>query len=220
MKKIVFAIAFAMITFLGTAQENKTVYFSGANNFRIGYAGVLSSSDDKVQGGIDFGFNLIEFGVRPYKSGAISLGVDFMVESIGTEDGYYFNTVAHKTSVIPAVGMKEVRRSRADVCTFGLPLNFTQTIGGKLAVTVGATARINLNADTYVDYTNATDDRCSFSVYGIPTNRLTYDIHMAVTYDDFGIYAAYAPMKVFAPGAGPEFNFFTVGAIFRYQYDE
>jgi hypothetical protein len=213
MKKIVFAIAFAMISILGSAQE--TVYFDGVTNFRIGYAGVLNSSDNNLTGGIDFGLNLIEFGVRPYQSGAVSLGADFMVESFGVADGYYFNTAAHKTAIIPAIGMKEVSRSRATVCAFGLPLNFTQTFAGKLAVTVGATARINLNADTYVDYINATDDRCSYSVYGIPTNRLTYDIHLAVTYEDFGIYASYSPMKVFANGAGPDFNFFSVGAFFR-----
>lgn len=217
MKKIVLTIALAIISVLGaSAQDNGSVFFNGISNIRIGYAGVLNASDSKVQGGVDFGFNMIEFGVRPYASGAITLGADFNLDSFGTADGYYYNSAAHKTEVSPVLlGMKEVSRSRATVCTFGFPLNFTQTLGGKLAVTVGASANINLNADTYVDYLNATDDRCSYSVYGIPTNRLTYDIHLAVTYDDFGIYASYSPMKVFANGAGPGFNFFSVGVFFR-----
>lgn len=217
MKKIVFALAFAIISVLGaSAQESGSVYFDGISNLRVGYAGVLNSSDPNVKGGFDFGFNLIEFGFRPYESGAISLGADFVLDEFGTAKGYYYNSVAHKTEVIPALqNFKEVHRSRATVCVFGFPLNYTQTIGGKLAVTVGASAKVNINADTYVDYTNITGDNCSLSVYGIPTRRLTYDIHMAVTYDDFGICASYSPMKVFENGAGPGFNFFSVGVIFR-----
>lgn len=217
MKKVIFTIAFAIVSILGASaqEDNGVVYFNGISNIRIGYAGILNSSDSKVQGGIDFGFNLIEFGVRPYASGAFSLGADFMLDSFGTADGYYYNSAAHRTEVSPALlGMKDISRSRATICAFTFPLNFTQTIGGKLAVTLGAAAKINLNADTYVDYLNATDDRCSYSVYGIPTTRLTYDIHLAVSYDDFGIYASYSPMNVFANGAGPGFGFFSIGAIF------
>ena len=217
MKKIVFAIAFAIVSVLGaSAQENSSVYFDGISNLRFGYAGVLNSSDSNVTGGFEFGFNLIEFGFRPYESGAISLGADFMLDGFGAGKGYYYNTVAHKTQVSPALpGLKEIHRSRATVCAFGFPLNFTQSIGDKLAVTVGASAKVNINADTYVDYTSITDDNSTLSVYGIPTNRLTYDFHLAVTYDDFGIYASYSPMKVFSNGAGPGFNFFSVGVFIR-----
>ena len=216
MKKIVFTLAFAIISVLGASAQNSSVYFDGISNLRFGYAGVLNSSDPKVTGGFEFGFNMIEFGFRPYESGAISLGADFMLDEFGADKGYYYKTVAHKTEITPAlVNVKEIHRSRATVCAFGFPLNFTQTLGDKLAVTIGASAKVNINADTYVDFTNITDDNCTMSVYGIPTNRLTYDFHLAVTYDDFGIYATYSPMKVFEHGAGPDFNFFSVGLFIR-----
>lgn len=219
MKKFFIAIAFAFVSVIGVSaqeSENSSVYLNGISNLRFGYAGVLNSSDSKVNGGFEFGFNIIEFGVRPYESGAISLGADFILDEFSTEKGYYYNTVAHKTEVSPALpGFKEISGSRASVCAFGFPLNFTQRLGDKLEVTVGASAKVNINADTWVDYTNITDDRCTLSVYGIPTNRLTYDVHMAVSYENFGIYATYSPMKVFAEGAGPSFNFFSVGVILR-----
>ena len=219
MKKFLFTIALAVVSAIGVSaqeSESSSVYFNGISNLRFGYAGVLNSSDSKVNGGFEFGFNILEFGFRPYESGAISLGADFILDSFGTEDGYYFNTAAHRTEVSPALpGFKEISRSRATACAFGFPLNFTQRLGDKLEVTVGASAKVNINADTWVDYTNITDDRCTLSVYGIPTNRLTYDVHMAVSYDNFGIYATYSPMKVFAEGAGPSFNFFSVGVIIR-----
>ena len=181
---------------------------------RLGYAGLLNSTEANIPGGLDFGMNLVEFGVRPYESGAISLGIDLLMESFKAAKGCAFNSISHKTAVEPMTGIT-IDRSRATVLAFGAPLNFTQTIGGKLAITIGATAKVNLNADTYMDYTNTTGDNCSYSVYGITTNRLTYDIHAAITYDDFGIYGSYSPMKVFAPGAGPDFNFFSVGVIIR-----
>lgn len=216
MKKIVIAIAFAMISFLGFAQENETVYFDAVTNIRIGYAGVVNTSEENLQGGVDFGFNLIEFGVRPYATGAISLGVDFNLDSFHAADGYYFLTASHKTAIVPALNVfREVKRSRLEVINFGMPLNFTQTIGGKLAVTVGATAKINLDSDTFVSYLSATEDYNSLYTSGVKTQRFGYDIHLAVTYDDFGIYASYSPMKVFANGAGPGFNFFSVGVFFR-----
>ena len=217
MKKIILVAAFAVISVFGAfAQENASVYFDPVHNMRFGYAGVLNSSDNNLMGGFEFGLNLFEFGVRPYSTGAISLGADFIVDEFNAAEGNYFLSEAHKTAIVsPLLSFKDIRGSRAGVLAFAFPLNFTQTIGGKLALTLGASAKVNLNAETTTDYISVFDDRCSQTVAGIHTNRLTYDIHLAVTYDDFGIYASYSPMKVFENGYGPDFNFFSVGAIFR-----
>ncbi|MBP5302395.1 MAG: hypothetical protein J6Y88_04020 [Bacteroidales bacterium] len=215
MKKIILVAAFAMLTVFGAfAQDNdEKVYLNPVTNIRIGYAGVLNA-DKNLAGGVDVGVNMFEVGVRPYDSGKFSLGADVIFDSFRAKDGYYFNSVAHKTELVPGVGMKKLNNSHLNICSFAFPLNFTQTFGDKLNLTIGASAKVNLNADTSTEYTNATDDRSALSVYGVETRRISYDIHLSVTYDDFGIYASYSPMSVFQNGNGPAFSFFTVGAIF------
>lgn len=222
MKKIILVAVFAMLTVLGAfAQDfdenNGKTYCEPMQNMRFGYAGVLGASSNLV-GGFDFGFNIFELGVRPYNGGRISLGADFQIDVINAADGYYFSSASHKTNVVPATAdfnMLDVKNARFDLISFAFPLEFSQKFGDKVEFTIGASAKINLNADTYVRYKNATGDYCTLTVEGIRTRRLTYDIHLAITYDDFGVYASYTPMGAFTQEFGPAFSFFTVGAIFR-----
>lgn len=219
MKKIILIVAFAMLTVFGaTAQGKKDItYVDGVTNIRIGYTGVAQCDDKNLLGGVDFGFNIVEFGVRPYDNGKISLGVDFNLNVLNAAENYYFSSAYHKTALVPSLGVfNKVRNSRLEFLSFGVPLNFTNTFGGKLKMTVGASAKINLNADTNVSYTSITDDLTRTYVSGIETSRITYDIHVALVYDDFGIYASYAPMMMLK-GLGPDFSYFTVGAIFTHK---
>jgi len=216
MKKIICIVTLSMLTFLGAyAQEYNKAYFDAVTNIRIGYAGALTSSDTHLSGGLDLGVNILEFGVRPYETGAIRLGVDFMLDNFYATDGYHFSTLAHKTSLVPALLGANVKSSHVNILAFGAPLNFTQTFNDKLKLTIGATAKINLNAETYYRYETSAGDYTSINVTGVNTRRFSYDIHVAVDYNDFGIYASYSPMKVFESGNGPDFGFFSVGAIFR-----
>lgn len=215
MKKTILVLAFAMLTVFGAfAQDNGKTYLEPTQELRIGYAGALKSGSTNVLGGLDFGINILEMGVRPYETGRISLGVEFNYNYFNTADGYYFASAAHKTTVVPSI-FKHIKSANASVMYFGLPLNFAQTIGNNMEFSIGATAKFNLNADTFVRYKNDTDDYCTMSVEGIRTRRFSFDAHIAFTYDGFGVYASYSPMSVFEPGFGPSFGYFTVGAIFR-----
>lgn len=214
MKKIILVAAFAMMTVFGAFAQEAKAYCEPAQYMKFGYAGVLGATSN-VTGGFDFAVNILELGVRPYDSGRISLGADFQLDVFNAKEDYYFESASHKTAVVPAKGVFDVKRSNFDFLSFAFPLDFTQTIGGKLAITLGASARVNLNADTFTRYKSAAGDYCTFGVEGINTRRFTYDVHVAFTYDDFGVYASYNPLGAFADGYGPKFSFFTVGAIIR-----
>jgi len=219
MKKIILVVAIAMLTVFGaSAQEKKDkTYVDGVTNIRIGYTGIAQCADENLLGGVDFGFNIIELGVRPYDNGKISLGVDFNLNVLHAAENYYFNTADHKTALVPSLGIfNKVKSSSLDFISFGFPLNFTSTFGGKVALTIGASAKINLNAETNVRYVSITDDLTNTSISGIETSRFTYDIHIGLVYSDFGIYASYAPMMMLK-GFGPDFSYFTVGAIFTHK---
>lgn len=214
MKKIILSAALVLFTILGASAEDwgKT-YFNGATNVRLGYSMPVNASGSHLTGGFDLGLNLLEFGVRPYDNGAVSLGVDFMLDTFNAEEGYYFLSSAHKTAIIPSV--LDIKASRTEHLAFAIPLDFTHNFGNDLRISLGAAAKINLNSDTYMRYINATKDHCTSSVSGIYTNRLTWDVHMAVTYQEFGIYASYSPMKVYPESNGPSFNYLSVGVILK-----
>ena len=216
MKKILFVVAFAVISVFGaSAQSNDVVFAEVGQYIRLGYAGVANSSTSNLNGGFDLGVNIIEFGVRPYSTGAISLGADFMLDTFHPAKDHYFFTSGDLTVIVPSIFSK-IKYSTATVLALGVPLNFTQNIGGKLNITVGATAKVNMNASTRLVYSNSDNKKWNTErTSGIPTNRLTYDVHCAVDVNGFGIYASYSPMNIFESGHGPQFNMFSVGLIWK-----
>lgn len=215
MKKTILVIAFAMLTVFGASAQSKgKTYIEPAQEIRMGYAAAVKAGSANVTGGFDFGINILEMGVRPYETGRISLGAEFNYDYFNASDGYYFASAAHKTEVVPSI-YRQIKSANASLMYFGFPLNFAQSLGDKVELTIGATAKVNLNANTFVRYKSETDDYCTFSVEGIRTRRLSFDAHISLTYDGFGVYASYSPMSVFEPNFGPGFGYFTVGAIFR-----
>ena len=214
MKKIVLIIAIAMLSVFGaSAQRSDLVVAKAGSNLRIGYAGAANNSN--VAGGVDLGINIIEVGVRPYSTGTVALGADFLLDTYHPTSGKYFLSGGHSTAIVPSIFSK-IRYSTATVIAFGIPLNFTQRLSDNLAITVGAAAKINMNASTRLVYTNSDNKWNTDRVSGIYTNRVTYDIHCSVDVSGFGIYASYSPMNVFESGYGPNFEMFSVGLIFKH----
>lgn len=220
MKKIFFVVSIALLSVFGaSAQDYEKAYFTELTNVRLGYAGIAKTADSNLKGGFDLGLNILEVGVRPYRNGQISLGADFNLDTFKAAESYYFLSAAHKTAIAPSMGVfNKVKSSRLEALSFGFPLNFTNTIGDKLTLTIGASARINLDADTFVNYISATDDPTTTSVSGIRSKRFSYDVHLSIAYDGFGVYASYVPMNYFESGFGPSFSFFTVGVIILNNY--
>jgi hypothetical protein len=216
MKKIFLTVAVAMFAVLGaSAQDGDIVFAKSVQNIRIGYAGVANASNSNLAGGVDLGVNIIQIGVKPYSTGAITVGADFLMDTYHPTKDHYFLTVDHRTVIVPTIFTK-TKYSGSTVLGFGIPLDFTQKIGRNLAITLGAAARINLNASTRLVYADSDKKWHTERASGIHTNRVTYDLHCSVDVDGFGIYAAYAPMNVFEDGYGPSFNMFSVGLIFKH----
>lgn len=214
MKKVLFVIAFAMLTVIGaSAQRSDIVTAKAGSNIRVGYVGAANNSN--VAGGVDFGVNIIEVGVKPFSTSSLTLGADFLLDTYHPTSGKYFLSGGHSTAIVPSIFSK-IRYSTATVLGFGLPLTFTQRLTDKLSVSVGATARINMNASTRLVYTNSDNKWNTERASGIYTNRVTYDLNLSVDVDGFGIYASYRPMNVFESNHGPSYNTFAVGLIFRH----
>ncbi|MBR3030004.1 MAG: hypothetical protein IKH93_02490 [Bacteroidales bacterium] len=214
MKKVLFVIAFAMLTVIGaSAQRSDLVTAKAGSNIRVGYVGAANNSN--VAGGVDFGINIIEVGVKPFSGSSLTLGADFLLDTYHPTSGKYFLSGGHSTAIVPSIFSK-IKYSTSTVLGFGLPLTFTQRLTDKLSVSVGATARINMNASTRLVYTNSDNKWNTERASGIYTNRVTYDLNLSVDVDGFGIYASYRPMNVFEANHGPSYNTFAVGLIFRH----
>ncbi|MBR5736643.1 MAG: hypothetical protein IKX60_07630 [Bacteroidales bacterium] len=214
MKKILFSIAIAMFSVFGaSAQRSDLITSEIGSNLRVGYVG--SADNSNIAGGFDLGINIIEIGVNPYSGSALTLGADFLLDTYHPTSGKYFLSASHSTAIVPSIFSK-IKYSTATVLGLGIPLDFTQRLSDKLSVSVGASARINMNASTRLVYTNSDNKWNTERVSGIYTNRVTYDLHLSVDVDGFGIYASYRPMNVFEDGHGPSFNTFAVGLIFKH----
>ncbi len=214
MKKVLFVVAFAMLSvFVASAQRSDLVTAKVGSNVRLGYVGAANNSN--VAGGFDLGVNVIEVGVKPYSAGSLTLGADFLMDIYHPTSGKYFLSGGHSTAIVPSIFSK-IRYSTATVLGFGIPLNFTHRVSDKLSLTLGAAAKINMNASTRLVYSDSDNRWDTVRASGIYTNRVTYDVHFSVDVDGFGIYASYSPLDVFESGHGPSFNTFAVGLIFKH----
>lgn len=214
MKKVLFVIAFAMLTVIGASAQRSDLFTAKVgSNLRVGYVGAANNSN--VAGGFDFGINVIEAGVKPYSTGTLTIGADFLLDTYHPTSGKYFLSGGHSTAIVPSIFSK-IRYSTATVLGFGIPVTFTQRLTDKLSVSLGAAARVNMNASTRLVYTNSDNKWNTERASGIYTNRVTYDLNLSIDVDGFGIYASYRPMNVFESSHGPSFSTFAVGLIFKH----
>lgn len=169
----------------------------------------------------EFGFNLVEFAIHPYRSGtiAVGLGLDWDYYKLNSGRMWVPNgpdkSYIYTASVIEPWG--KIRQSTLSVMSFNIPLNFTQHFGS-LAISVGATAELNLAGihrfrGEYLG--NEVNNRKSGDYFSknIKTTLFTYDVHAVVAYGGLGLYFRYSPVSVLATEENPHFNTWTLGLI-------
>lgn len=208
----------------------------------------LTNSDADLRDKMGFfqsqqlGVNLVEFAVRPFEGGRLSLGVDFSSSWYQMNKDYMWYTYDYKflgavpvpkenglcVSIAPKelFAIKEVKQSTLAVSTFGFPLNFSYTFG-RFTVLGGGTLEVNLdgvNSFKGVDLNNnGIDDRRSGMFFSkkIGVNRVTFDVHAGFSYGGLGLYFKYNPLPKFYMGTvdgkevicGPQFQSWTVALI-------
>ena len=194
------------------------VGLKGPANLKDDQFGTNTTSFGRSQ---EFGFNLVEFAFHPYYKGTISIGADL--------DWDYYKLNAERmwvpsedktlisTMYVPDFWGK-IRQSTLSVMSFNFPLNFIHHFGA-LALSVGATAEVNLAGIHRFRGTdlagNDVNNRKSGPYFSksITTTRFTYDVHAAVAYGGLGLYARYSPVSVLASEGNPHFNTWTLGLI-------
>ena len=188
------------------------------------------------------GFNMLEVAVTPFDGGRFSLGADFSVNWYHLNKGLFWfphnppgdialpspkeNGVCADIAMEGFYGIYEVKRSTLSVCTFSVPLTFSYTFG-RVTMALGAALEVNLNGCTQfkgvsTDGSNIKDTSSGkFYSRNILTNRITFDVHAAISYGGLGLFAKFSPLPKFHKGVynnievtcGPQFQTWTVGLI-------
>ena len=169
-------------------------------------------------------FNLLGFVLRPGKSGhhALTLGVDLDWDNYRLDAAHMWVPEDQAVKIVPIgeEGIASVDKSILRVLSFDIPLDYTLSLG-KLALTLGAAAQVNLPGRTRFIGTDPTGNEIRnvksgpYRATNIKTNALTWNAHAQLNFSHIGLYAEYDPMPVFAAGYGPQFSTWSVGLILR-----
>lgn len=230
MKKFFLMLALAAFPFTSAfalpSYDDDVVTFDVLSHFNFGFHGLNPGADPSFALCTNFarsgeiGLNLVEIGVRPYHGGTFSLGVDLNWDNYRLWKSFYWEVepVDGTVRVAPATAFESIRKSVLRVLSFEFPLEFTQTIGEKLDLTVGASAELNFAGSTHFRATDASGNvirNGNYHIANIKTHIFTYNFHAAISYRGIGLYAKYSPVPQFAEGFGPQFTTWTTGIIFR-----
>ena len=243
MKRLFATLALALLfAGIASAQAEKrkldfdedTDFFIGKGAFRaeplsyflLGDHQFLSYQDnfDQIKGkaNTEFGFNLIELGIKPYPSGMLSVGVDLDWNYYRLDSWHYWLPSQDKTSVSIATmensGIKKIKKSRLSVRTIAVPVCFEQSFGS-FDIRIGAIGEYNfpgvskfrgVSADGASIKETKSGTRFSDS---IKTNTFTYSFYGAISFGGCGMYLKYRPACQFMEGYGPQFQTLTCGIV-------
>ena len=181
-----------------------------------------SFNNNKGKSNTEFGFNLIELGIKPYESGMLSVGVDLDWNYYRLDSWHYWLPGQDKTSVsietMENSGLKKIKKSRLSVRTIALPVCFEQNFGS-IDIRIGAIGEYNfpgvskfrgVSADGATIKETKSGTRFSNTV---KTNTFTYSFFGAISFGGCGMYLKYRPAFQFMEGYGPQFQTLTCGLI-------
>jgi len=231
MKKVIITLAaLVAVTFGMAAQESGTMskvadhsmnrgafFFEPISYWSLGYHLKNSEMADAQNAFNDeFTLNLVEFGIRPYSSGLISIGINWDWDCYRLDKNHIWGADATTgTAWIRPLEMSPYKskvRSNLVVNSFSAPISFQQNFG-KGAIRIGAVGEYNLPAKAKTKVIDSEDKKVSDVVKGIKTQTFTYGFFGAISYYGFGVYAKYCPTYQFADGVGPHFKTLTVGLV-------
>ena len=189
-----------------------------------------------------FGINLAEIAFKPAQGVRASLGVDFSAcwfrlggdymwaPFIYAPKGARYSLGANGHYAVfgtkESFGVQEVKKSLLSVYTIGIPLTVSYTMS---AVTMALGGTLEVNLDGFVRFKgvdtggNVVNEMLSGTRHSnkIGVNRITFNVHAAVSYGGLGLFFKYNPMCKFYKGVingveeecGPQFQTWTVGLI-------
>ena len=167
----------------------------------------------------EFFINIMELGLRPFKGGMFTLGVDYDLDQYRLDKSHLWGAEANKNVWIRSLTMSpynEVKYSRLNVHTFSIPVAF-ELAAGKCAFRVGAAGEYNLPAVNKDKVINKEGAAVKNKVTGIAINEFTYSLFGSISYGGLGVYVRYRPVYQFPSGEdgakGPQFKSLTIGAV-------
>lgn len=224
---------------------NSQFYVAPVSYFHFGFNG-LTQTDSDFAGSTRFlrsqqlGINVVELAVRPSEALRFSLGADFRANWYRLNKNFMW--YPYDPGIMNGENVKEngycagfgpfrpdiqgVSRSTLSVLGLAFPLTFSYKFG-QLTFALGAAVELNFNGVIRfkgVDYAgkplNCTSSGKYFSNQ-IFTNRVTFDIHAAVSFGGLGLFAQFSPLPKFYQGihngkeviCGPQFQTWCVGLI-------
>lgn len=218
----------------------------------FGFNGITNSNDatlNQIMGFFQsqhFGINIAELAVSPFEGGRVSLGADFSVNWFNINKDYLWcpsiypvkpgreswgnNGMFVSYLSKDRASIKEVKRSVLSVCTFEIPVTFSYSYGPFTAA-LGASLDINLNGCVQFKGIDTGGNKINEMFSGkrysnrIGVNRLTFNVHAALSYGGLGLYFKYSPIPKFYQGVvgtdeeaevvqcGPQFQIWSVGLV-------
>ncbi len=145
---------------------------------------------------------------------SFSIGLGLKFARYLSQDGYFFGKQKDRLVSLPA-GNVEVRHSTLDVFTWMVPLTMTQRIGRECAFSIGGVVGFNSYAKAMVE-TRDGDTRHKISYKGLQQNLINAEVFASFGWDMIGVYASWAPMKLFDAQYGPELKGWSLGVTLFY----
>lgn len=250
MKKLIVILALAALAAGSAAAQDKVMTgaedlnldiqikhspasFSLLDYFYIGAIGTVGEEydpDAKFISNREFGFNIMNLGLRLSDNDRFTLGADvhwtryrlsaeniwqpYNVASLIAEENGTRVAIVNKT----IAGISSVDKSVLKVTTFEFPLNYAHSFG-KLNVSIGAALDLNLHAKSVFKGKSLSGDSINEKKSGrrysssIVTNDLGYNFHASVSYSGLGLYFKYYPTPMLKETYGPQFQTWSVGLI-------
>ena len=201
-------------------------YFHPLSYVTFGFSGMLKG-DASMTGHTSFfknpqfGFNMLEFGVKAGRFVRFSLGADINWTWYHLDKAYMFvPTDATSVAVVDKnlALVKEVKTSILTTPTFEFPLNIYFR-SRRVSLQLGAALEVRTNAFCEfkgVDNLGHTiNDMREGTFYSksVKTNAIGYTLHVALCFRSMGVFAKFRPGNILADGHGPQFSTWTLGLI-------
>ena len=230
MKKVFITLVALMAVAFSMDAQNKVKFSEDAdlafgNDFFVvepisylGYGYHLKNSEmNDAQNAFnsEFFINIMELGLRPFKGGMFTIGVDYDLDQYRLDKDHLWGAETNKNVWIRPLATspyQSVKYSRLNVHTFAIPVAF-EFDAGKCAFRIGAAGEYNLPAVNKDKVINKEGKSLKGKETGIPVNEFTYSFFGAISYGGLGVYVKYNPCYQFADGVGPQFKSLTIGAV-------
>ena len=183
----------------------------------IGYGFNIAQSDAfEPKTGSHFFVNVFNLNIRPAENFGISIGADYVFNTIRSEKSAFFVDENKKVQAIDfgdMVGSKAKKmRSNIEYSSFSFPV-LLKGLFGDFHIGAGAEAVLNFGGHTYTSY-QEDNNKYEITQRKAKLNTFTFDAMAFISYNELGAFVKYYPKssKVLAEGS-VDYSYWTIGVV-------